>query len=231
MVFKRREKRPLWIALREAFWPRGGWARALQYIKHRVNRLPDPPHRIARGIFAGIFISFTPFFGLHLGAAAGLAWLLGGNIIASLIGTLVGNPLTFPIIALVALKLGHLILGDEFGRHHIGGLAEAFMAAGADLHHNVIAIFTSGQAEWSGLARFFEDVWLPYLVGGLVPGIAAGLVGYYVTLPLVTAYQNRRRHRLKARLEKIRAKIASKREERAEKRDERRTQPHPPADD
>jgi len=212
VVFKRREKRSLWIALREAFWPRGGWARALQYIKHRVNRLPDPPHRIARGIFAGIFISFTPFFGLHLGAAAALAWLFGGNIIASLIGTLVGNPLTFPFIALISLKLGHVILGHELGRHHIGGVADAFMAAGADLHHNVIAIFTGGRTEWAGLAQFFEDVWLPYLVGGLIPGIIAGLVGYYVTLPLVTAYQNRRRHRLRKRLEKIRARLGPRRE-------------------
>lgn len=212
MVFRRREKRSFWIALREAIWPRGGWARALQYIKHRVNRLPDPPHRIARGIFAGIFISFTPFFGLHLGAAAGLAWLMGGNVIASLIGTLVGNPLTFPVIALMSLKLGHVILDHEPGRHHIGGVAEAFMAAGGDLKHNLVAIFTPERTEWAGLGQFFNDVWLPYLVGGLVPGIAAGLIGYHVTLPIVTAYQKRRSSRLKARLEKIRARLSAKRD-------------------
>ncbi|MBD3785545.1 MAG: DUF2062 domain-containing protein [Sphingomonadales bacterium] len=215
MVFRRREKRTLWIATREAIWPRGGWARALQYLKHRVNRLPDPPHRIARGIFAGILVSFTPLFGLHLGAAVGLAWLMGGNIVAALIGTLVGNPLTFPFIALIALELGHLMLGHEAG-HHVSGVGEAFLAAGADLKHNFIAIFTAERTEWAGLGQFFDDVFWPYLVGGLVPGILVGLVGYHVTLPIVTAYQNRRRHRLKARLDKIRARLAAKREGRAE---------------
>lgn len=212
MVFKRREKRTLWIAARDSVWPRGGWARALQYIKHRVNRLPDPPHRIARGIFAGILVSFTPLFGLHLGAAVALAWLLGGNLIAALIGTLAGNPLTFPVIALVSLKLGHLMLEGGPGRAPTGSVAEAFLAAGDDLRHNFIAIFTHERTEWAGLGQFFDSVFLPYLVGGLVPGIIAGLVGYYVTLPIVTAYQNRRRHQLKSRLEAIRARLAARRE-------------------
>ncbi len=70
MVFKRRDRRPWWKIVYETVWPKGGWKRAFYYIKHRVRRLPDPPHRIARGIFAGIFVTFSPFFGMHFFAAA-----------------------------------------------------------------------------------------------------------------------------------------------------------------
>ncbi|MFV2034120.1 MAG: DUF2062 domain-containing protein, partial [Halocynthiibacter sp.] len=63
MVFKRRDKRPIWKILAGILWPRSGWARAYRYVRHRLHRLPDPPHRIARGIFAGVVASFTPLFG------------------------------------------------------------------------------------------------------------------------------------------------------------------------
>ena len=62
MVFKRRDKRTWWQAISDFVWPKGGWARAFHYVKHRLRRLPDPPHRIARGIFAGIFVTFFTVF-------------------------------------------------------------------------------------------------------------------------------------------------------------------------
>ena len=65
MVFKRRDRRPIHRVVRELLWPRGGWARAARYVRHRLHRLPDPPERIARGIFAGVFTTFTPFYGFH----------------------------------------------------------------------------------------------------------------------------------------------------------------------
>jgi uncharacterized protein (DUF2062 family) len=207
VVFRRREKRSVLQNLREAVWPRSGWGRAFQYVKHRVNRLPDRPHRIARGVWAGVLVSFTPFFGFHFLTAAGVAWIMRGNILASLLATFFGNPVSFPIIAVFSVKLGHFILGDRLDSGHSEGLLRTFQAASHDLLHNFWAMFTPERAEWGGLERFFTDVWLPYLVGGLVPGIIAATICFYISLPIITAYQNRRRTRLKARLEKIRAKI------------------------
>ena len=97
MVFRRRDRRPIKTIVSEFFLPRGGWSRAAQYVVHRLSRLPDPPHRIARGIFAGVFISFTPFFGFHFLGAAAIAWSLRGNILAALLATFFGNPLTTPL--------------------------------------------------------------------------------------------------------------------------------------
>ena len=225
MVFKRREKRPFLTALREAVWPRSGWTRAFHYVKHRVNRLPDQPHRIARGVFAGVLISFTPFFGFHFLSAAAVALLVRGNVLASLLATFFGNPITFPIIAVSSVKLGQWMLGRTVDDGHAETLGQTFLAAGHDLKHNIVAIFTPAHSEWGGLALFFKDVWLPYLVGGFVPGIIAGLICYYISLPIIDAYQKRRRTRLKERLEKIRAKIAHKREERKENKENLRQDP------
>ena len=80
MVFRRRDRRPLWRVALEFLWPRGGWGRAAQYVRHRVRRLPDTPEKISRGIWAGVFTAFTPFYGLHFVVAAVLAKLMRGNI-------------------------------------------------------------------------------------------------------------------------------------------------------
>ena len=212
MVFKRRDRRPFWKVLADFFWPRGGWTRAATYVKHRLNRLPDPPHRIARGIMAGVFTVFTPFYGLHFLIAAGLALLLRGNVVAALLGTFVGNPLTYVPIGVISLQSGYAILGrpqpaeDELSRS-LGG---KFLDAGADLQNNLVAIFTGRQADWQALGLFYYEVFLPYMIGGIIPGLLAALAAYYLSLPVITAYRARRRGLLKAKWGAMRDKRAAR---------------------
>jgi uncharacterized protein (DUF2062 family) len=191
----------------EAFWPRGGWTRAFHYVKHRVRRLPDRPDRIARGVGAGVFVSFTPLFGLHFVAAALVAKAARGNILASLLGTFFGNPITFPFIAFSSMKLGHLILGTQFDESQHATLFGKFVGAGENLKHNFFAIFTEATSRWDNLYNFWNEVFLPYMVGGLLPGIVAGVLSYYLSEPVIAAYQKHRRKRLKARFEKLKAKL------------------------
>lgn len=210
MVFKRRDKRPWYKAVADFLWPKGGWTRAFHYVKHRLRRLPDPPHRIARGIFAGIFVSFSPLFGLHFIYAALVAWIMRGNIVASLLATFFGNPLTFVPIAVLSLNTGHYLLGmtgldKEEVERSLGG---KFVDAGHDLWHNFKAIFTHAETDWSHLSAFFNDVFLPYYVGGLIPGVLFGLAGYYLSLPVIIAYKNRRKGALKAKLAALKEKAA-----------------------
>lgn len=212
MVFKRRERRSWWRIVLEFFYPRGGWYRAAQYVRHRLRRLPDAPERIARGIWAGVFVSFTPFYGLHFLTAFLVAKMMRGNVLAALLGTFFGNPISFPIIAALSLRLGHAILGTRpvFGRpagpDDSHGLMQAFSGALSDLWHNVLAIFTPQAAQWHKLAGFYHDVFLPYLVGGIIPGLICATIAYYVSVPVITAYQQRRRGILKAKLQEIAAK-------------------------
>jgi len=199
--------------LAEALWPRGGWARATQYVKHRLRRLPGTPEEIGRGVFAGVFVVFSPFFGLHFIMAALLARVMQGRILAALLATFVGNPLTYVPIAVVSLRLGYLMLGiprppgltrDVFD--HIG-------SAGADLWHNFVAIFTPERMEWDGLITAWHTVFWPWTVGGLLPGVVFGLLGYFLTVPVIRAYQARRSVRLRKKMEKLRAKAGASKQE------------------
>ncbi|WP_232830797.1 DUF2062 domain-containing protein [Tropicimonas sp. IMCC34011] len=203
-MFKRREKRSWARIAWSAIWPRGGYGRAFQYVQHRVSRIPDRPERIARGIFAGVFVCFTPLFGLHFVLALLIGRILRANIFAALIATFFGNPITFPVIAWVSLTLGHFILGTQFKDEVRNSLFEKFAWAMSDLWANLGALFTPDKANWLGLHRFYSEVFLPYLVGGLLPGLIAGIIAFYLSLPVVTAYQKRRKGLVKRRAARLR---------------------------
>lgn len=198
-VFRRRERQPLILRLREAVYPRRGWARSIEYIRHRVSRIPDTPHRIALGFSCGVITSFTPFFGFHFFLAAGLAWMLRANVIAGLIGTVAGNPLTFPIIASVSLNLGRRILGYGVTGRDFGRVTDALAEGAEGLWESFVALFGIGESHWERLLPLFTDVVLPWTIGGILPGLVSAVASYYLLRPLVAAYQARRRNRLLAR--------------------------------
>ena len=207
MVFKRREKAPITSRLREALAPRKGFWRGLDYIGKRMRRLPDSPHRIALGFACGAFVSFSPFFGFHFFAAAGCAWLLRGNILASLFGTIVGNPFTFPFISTASLYTGRWIMG----RHSDGSSFDAIMAAFGDgfdaIWGTIKSWFGYGPSMLDGLVTFLNEIFLPYLIGGVVPGLICAAACYWIIGPVVAAYQERRCKKLLAIQEKQRAEI------------------------
>ena len=68
-------------------WPRRGWKRAMDYVRHRVSRLSGSPHSVALGFAVGVFASFTPFMGFHFMIGFLARLLLRGSLIASAFGT------------------------------------------------------------------------------------------------------------------------------------------------
>lgn len=210
MVFKRRDPKPVMRAVLEFLWPRGGWGRAFQYVKHRLRRLPDSPERIARGIWAGVFTTFTPFYGLHFIFAAITARVMRGNLLASLMATFFGNPLTYVPIGLVSLQTGHWLLGSKMKAGDERSFGGKFMDAGNDLWDNLWATVFGGPTDWTRLRVFYEEIFFPYLIGGIVPGVIAATVAYYLAVPLIRAYQHRRKGAIKAKLAAIKAKAAAR---------------------
>ena len=208
MVFKRRDRRPLYQVVAEFFYPRGGWTRAFHYVRHRLHRLPGTPEHIARGIWCGVFTTFTPFYGLHFVVAALLSRILSGNLLAALLATFFGNPLTYLPIGVISLKTGHFLLGTEFHEGAHQSLAAKFANAGGDLWHNFWAMFNDETPDWTGLSIFYDEVFFPYMIGGIIPGIIAGTIAYYLSVPVIRAYQKRRVTRLRKKMEKARARAA-----------------------
>ncbi len=203
MVFKRRSPRNFRQKVVNILYPGGGWGRSANYVMHRLRRLPDTPERIARGIAAGVAVSCTPLFGLHFVSAAALAWALRGNILASILATFFGNPFTFPIIAVSALELGSFILGRETSVKAYDAM-RAFGAIWSEVGSNVLAVFTATSVSWEKLNTFGWDVFAPYMLGGIIIGTVCGVPAYFLSLPVIRAYRNRRLKKLQERFRKAR---------------------------
>ena len=174
MLFRSRHKPALLHRVREFFWPRAGWRRASSYLVHRIRRLPGTPHGIAVGIAFGAAVSFTPFIGFHFALAALLTWSIGGNILASAIGTVVGNPWTFPFIWLWCYRLGSWMLGSG----HVDLPAD----------FSISFIFDNP-----------ERVLLPMFLGSLPTGIVAWTASYWPVRRMVEGYHHRRLRRRERR--------------------------------
>ncbi|MFZ1470118.1 MAG: DUF2062 domain-containing protein [Paracoccaceae bacterium] len=202
-MFKRREPLGWGAWLREQVYPRSGFKRATRYVIHRMRRLPDQPHRIARGVFAGSLIGFLPLPGLQFVAAWLASRAINGNLLAALLATFNTNPITTPFFAVLAMTLGHWILGIEkpLSWDYIRVATEQ---AGGDLWFNVKAIFTTDVTRWDGLIQFWHEIYWPYFIGALGPGIILSVIAYYITIPLVEAYQKARAAKAQERGERRR---------------------------
>lgn len=178
---------------REFVSPRKGFWRGWGYIGKRLRRLPDSPHKIALGFACGAFASFTPFFTLHFLLAAALAWMVRGNILSALFGTIVGNPLTFPLISTTCLWLGRWMLGRHADGSTFEAVTQAFSSAFNSLWSEIQSWFGYGPSMLDGFLVFLDEVFLPYLIGGILPGLLCGVICYWLIGPVVAAYQERRR--------------------------------------
>lgn len=177
MLFKRRETESLLERLRVHIWPRRSWGRSGRYVVYRLRRLSATPHAIALGFSAGAFAAVTPYVGTHIAMAALVAWAVGGSIVASLLGTFLGNPLTYPFFWFASYKIGNVLLGTQGARQNI------------DLTHG---IFQSS----------FEQLWpilKPMTLGCIPVGLAIAAACYFLVRPMVEAYQRRRRRGLLSR--------------------------------
>jgi uncharacterized protein len=171
MLFRRREAESFLERLRVHLWPRRSWSRSSRYIVHRLRRLSATPHAVALGFAAGVFSALTPFLGTHMVMAMLIAWVIGGSIVAAILGTFIGNPLTYPLFWYTTYEAGNLMLGGGVDKERI------------DLSSG---IFQSS----------LEKLWpilKPMSLGCIPIGLAAAVLSYVLVKPMVNAYQHRRR--------------------------------------
>lgn len=179
-MFRRREKRSIFIKAREFLWPSAGWRRAGHYMKHRLARIDGTPYAIAAGFASGAAVSFTPFVGLHLIFAAIIAWIVRGNILTSAIGTAVGNPWTFPFIWAATYNLGINILG--------GNATDDLMAQLDQMFGN-FTIVDLVSDPLQVLGPFLETIFFPMLLGGTIIGASLWFFIYWPIYKLVSEYK------------------------------------------
>ena len=165
------------------FWPAMGWRRTGEYFKHRIGRLPGTPYSIAAGFACGAAISFSPFVGLHFVLGGVWAWLVRANIIASAIGTAVGNPWTFPFIWVWIYNVGHWMGAGE------GGRSVEDLDFGA-LFGNMLEAVVSGDMDF--LVETAGPVFWPMLLGSVPTMIVTWIVFYVPLKKMVEGYQKAR---------------------------------------
>ena len=192
-MFKRRERRSILRFFYEVIFSFKGISRAIEYVTIRLKRIPDTPHKISLGMSCGIFASFTPLFGLHFLIAGLLSYLLRANVLASLIGTFVGNPITFPIITVFNLKLGEWILGSsEYSSGDGGKIFEGFLDFIFLIYKSFFTEGSIGENNVPRMNEFLNGVFIPYSLGGLILGIFIAVISYFLLRPLVATYQKKR---------------------------------------
>lgn len=190
MLFRRREPPAVGERIRVFFVPRRNYSRSFKYYGKRVLRLTGSPHSVAAGVAAGAAASFTPLLGFHFVLSFLIAFILRGNMIAAAIGTVIGNPLTFPLIWVLDFKLGTFI--------------QSIWRDGPPRPLPPNFVQSVAETGWDAI----EPLLLPMMIGAIPLSVVAGLTAYMLTRGTVGMYQDGRRRKLaKRRGERDRAPV------------------------
>ena len=138
--------------------------RLISYYKLKLARLPASPHAIASGFACGSMVSFTPLLGLHFLLAIVFAYLIRGNLVAALLGTIVGNPITFPFIWGLIYNVGAFLTSNKQNELN------------QEINFDMIITQT-------------YEIFLPMLIGGAVLAIPVWLTTYLLTHSFVSSYK------------------------------------------
>ena len=169
-MFKRRVTPSIGRRLGDLLWPAAGWRRRLRYVFLRLARLSGSPYSIAAGFACGGAVSFTPFLGFHIVLGVGFSWILGASPIAALIGTLIGNPWTFPFIWWWTYWLGHQLLPG----------------------HQMIAL---KGVDVAYLTHHVWDILAPMALGGVLSATLVWFVSYYPVRRAIVVFRRNKASR------------------------------------
>lgn len=183
-------KRDTQLKIAEWIYPSIGVKAWLKFISLKLKRKPISSHKIALGFAFGAFVSFTPFMGLHGFVAIVLAYIFGASITSAILGTVVGNPWTFPLIWVWTLNLGNFILYGKSATHTASNVTVKFNL------DNITSDFS----------HFWETLLMPMTIGGIPTGIIAALVCYLILRYQIDKFRDIRKNMLKKRKEEIKHK-------------------------
>lgn len=135
----------------------------------QILHLDETPHRTALAFAVGVFIGFSPAYGLHMIMVGICAWTFGWNVVALLAGAFLNNPWTLIPILGATYWTGATLLGmREFPTFDWSDLSFT------GLYHQVA-----------------PHAW-PFVLGGMVLSVAGSLLAYPVAYVLLTRYRRAR---------------------------------------
>lgn len=126
----------------------------------KILSLDAHPRHIATGFAVGVFIGFTPFFGLHTPLAIAIAFLFRLNKVTCITGVWVNTPLTIIPALAASYKLGETILGNKPAPFHITTL------------------------EWGSIKQYASSIILGSSILGFFAAFAAYALCYWLVVAL-----------------------------------------------
>lgn len=136
-------------------------------LRDKLLDLQDAPHALAGGVALGMFIGFTPLFGVKTLLCVALAYLLRCNPVAAVISVSLHDVVTpfWPVLLEIEYKIGWDFLG----------LLREAPTEMPSLHLHLRDVM-----QWTT----FLGVGLPMLVGSLFLSTPAACIAYWLTLPV-----------------------------------------------
>ena len=159
------------------------WTESLRVAARRLVNIRASPHEIALGCAAGAFASVTPLLGVQTLLAVVIAALLRASVPAAVIGTFVGNPLSWPFIWVSTYVMGL----------HIVGLQGVFDPGAVE--RNILLLWSavverSPQLLDTTAALLWPLLW-PMLAGSVPLGLLTAAIVYYISRNVVRAWRVR----------------------------------------
>jgi len=137
-----------------------------EQIKQRMKAilaLDSHPGHIAAGFAVGVFISITPFFGIHTPLAIAAAFLFRLNKLTTITGAWVNTPLTVVPVLAASYKLGEWLMGAT------------------------PRPFCLSELSWAALKPYAKSVFL----GSSIIGLAAAALSYFLCYWLVVRFRRK----------------------------------------
>ncbi len=129
----------------------------------KILSLDAHPGHISTGFAVGVFVSFTPFFGIHTPMAIALAFIFRLNKVACITGAWINTPLTVLPVLVASYNLGSFLCGETGGALKLTNL------------------------DWQTLQPYAKAI----LLGSSIIGFVAAVASYFICYWLVTFFRRK----------------------------------------
>ncbi len=152
---------------------------AVRRFFERLLHVHDTPHRTALAFALGVFVGFSPFLGLHTVLGLALAFLLGLNRVAVIVGIYSNLPWIMAQWYALMTAMGAWLTGT--------GVQSGYM----DRLRNLFELSLLHGQFWKQLFALLEPLLWPFVVGSTIGAALLAGVAYWVARVFIEA---RRRH-------------------------------------
>ena len=129
------------------------------------------------GLAIGVFVGCLPIVPFQFVTALALAFIFKGSKVASMLGTLVSNPLNFVPFYMMVYYIGRAVTGME-------------------ISPPTPSMFHPDKFDFSDLLDGSRDLLLVMMTGGFTLAVPSAVVAYFLGLQAVVRYRRRKEARL-----------------------------------